>query len=135
MKSSKRLKGSGRRYLVIGGSVYAFELLVIVATQALGLSSVAAVALSFWLGLLVSFTLQKLVTFNDNRLQAKILSRQLATFMLLVLWNFGFTILLTKLLTDVLPAVLCRTLALAVTTTWNFYLYKTRIFKHEPVIT
>jgi LmbE family N-acetylglucosaminyl deacetylase/putative flippase GtrA len=117
-----------QRYLVIGISVYAFELLVIVAAQALGASSVLAVGVAFWLGLIVSFGLQKIVTFGDKRLHHRILVPQLIAFSLLVLFNFGFTLLFTKLLEDTLPAVWCRTLALAVTTIWNFYLYKTRIF-------
>ena len=29
------------------------------------------------------------------------------------------------------PAVVTRTIALAITTIWNFYLYKTRIFKNS----
>jgi len=53
-----------------------------------------------------------------------------------VLFNFGFTLALTKLLEHVLPAVVTRTLAVGMTTLWNFYLYKTRIFKSadEPIV-
>jgi putative flippase GtrA len=123
------LKRPGYRYLIIGGSVYALELVVIVAAQALGASAVAAVGLSFWIGLVVSFFLQKLVTFSDKRTHHKVLIPQVAAFSLLVLFNFGFTILVTKLLSNVIPAVATRTLALLITTIWNFYLYKTRIFK------
>jgi hypothetical protein len=50
---------------------------------------------------------------------------------LLVLFNFGFTIAVTKLLANILPAVISRTLALLTTTIWNFYLYRTRIFKNS----
>jgi putative flippase GtrA len=119
------------RYLLIGVSVYVLELVVIVVAQSLGASAVVAVGLSFWLGLLVSFGLQKLVTFGDKRMEHKVLIPQVAAFSLLVLFNFGFTILVTKLLQHVVPAVITRTLALGITTIWNFYLYKTRIFKQE----
>lgn len=119
---------SVQRYLVIGVSVYIFELLIIVSVQSLGASSVAAVALAFWLGLAASFGLQKVVTFGDKRAHYKVLLPQLAAFSLLVMFNFGFTILLTKLLSDTFSAVICRTLALGITTIWNFYLYKTHIF-------
>jgi putative flippase GtrA len=121
---------AGRRYLVVGVSVYLFELLVIVVAQRQWhASSVVAVGLSFWLGLMVSFGLQKFVTFGDKRTHHRIVLAQLATVSLLVVFNFGFTLLLTKLLSGVVPAVICRTLALGMTTIWNFYLYKTRIFK------
>ena len=118
-----------KRYLVIGVSVYIFELLVIVIAIQMGSSNVVAVGISFWLGLLVSFALQKIITFGDKRMHHRVLLPQIAAFSLLVLFNFGFTILFTKATTHLMPAVLSRTLALGITTIWNFYLYKTKIFK------
>jgi len=126
------LQRPGYRYLLIGGSVYLFELAIIALSQAAGASPVAAVALSYCLGTLVSFFLQKLVTFGDRRMHHHILIPQLLATSALLLWNFGFSLLVTKLLQDNWPAVATRTLALGVTTIWNFYLYKTRIFKNAP---
>jgi len=125
------LKRPGYRYLIIGGSVYVFELAVIIVAQRLGASATWAVAISFCLGTLVSFFLQKLVTFGDKRMHHRIVIPQLVATVLLVVWNLSFSVLLTKLLQDHLPAVVTRTLALGVTTIWNFYLYKTRIFKNS----
>lgn len=125
------LKRPGYRYLMIGGSVYVFELAVIVAAQWLGASPVWAVAISFCLGTLVSFFLQKLVTFGDKRMHHRVLIPQMIATALLIVWNLGFSVLLTKLLQDHVPAVVTRTLALGITTIWNFYLYKTRIFKNS----
>jgi putative flippase GtrA len=125
------LQRPGYRYLIIGGSVYIFELLVIVVAQALGASVVWAVAISFCLGTLVSFFLQKLVTFGDKRMHHHVLIPQLIATGLLIAWNLAFSVLLAKLLQNHFPAVVSRTLALAITTIWNFYLYKTRIFKNS----
>ena len=125
------LHRAGGRYVVVGGSVYVFELVVIVVAQWLGANAIIAVGLSFWLGLILSFGLQKLVTFGDKRLQRRVLVPQVAAFSLLVLFNFGFTLLVTKLLYHHVPAVVTRTLALGLTTIWNYYLYKTRIFTIE----
>jgi putative flippase GtrA len=119
----------GVRYLIIGGSVYAFELLGILIAQKLGASSTIAVAISFWLGTVLSFALQKFVTFGDKRVHHKVILPQFVAVCALVLFNFGFTVLVTKLLSPPLPAVITRTIALAVTVIWNFYLYKTKIFK------
>jgi putative flippase GtrA len=127
----KSLSIQTRRYLVIGISVYIFELLVIVVAQALGQSPVVAIGLSFWLGLLVSFLLQKMVTFGDKRMHHKVLIPQIVAFSLLVLFNFGFTLLMARLFRNVMPAVIIRTVALGITTIWNFYLYKTKIFKNS----
>ena len=123
----------GLRYVVVGGSTYVLELIAIVVAQRLGASAVVAVAVSFWLGLLVSFTLQKLVTFEDKRTHHRVVVPQITAFALLVSFNFAFTILVTKLLEHVLPVVAIRTLAIGTTTMWNYYLYKTRIFR-VPVI-
>jgi len=127
------LQRPGYRYLIIGGSVYLFELAVIVVAQAFGASAVWAVAISFCLGTFVSFFLQKFVTFSDTRMHHRILIPQLIATGLLIVWNLAFSLLLTKLLQHHLPAVVTRTLALAITTIWNFYLYKTRIFKQDSL--
>lgn len=115
------------RYLIVGGTVYGLELVIIAIAQRLGASAVGAVAISFWVGLVLSFILQKIVTFQDKRSAHKIVLAQIVAVALLVLWNFGFTILVTKLLSSVPPAI-TRTIALLITTIWNYYLYRTRIF-------
>jgi putative flippase GtrA len=124
------LKRPGIRYLVIGGTVYVFELAVIVLAQAYGATPTWAVAISFCLGTAVSFFMQKLITFGDTRMHHRVLIPQLVATTLLILWNLGFSVLVTKLLQHHLPAVATRTIALLITTIWNFYLYKTRIFKN-----
>lgn len=116
---------------MVGGSVYVLELLVIVLAQHAGASSVVAVGISFWLGLIISFVLQKFITFGDKRTQRHVVISQVVAVSLLVLFNFGFTLLVTRALSPHIPAVVSRTLALAVTTIWNFYLYRTRIFKTD----
>ena len=127
-KLRRLLQRPGHRYLVVGVSVYIFELLVIVVAQRLGAGPVLAVGLSFWFGLVVSFGLQKAVTFSDRRVHHRVLLPQIAAFSALVLFNFSFTLLVTKLLSPPVPAVITRTIALGITTIWNFYLYKTHIF-------
>lgn len=126
--AQKLLRRPSGRYVIIGVSVYVFELAVIFMMQHMGAGAIVAVAVSFWLGLMVSFTLQKVVTFGDKRMHHRVLLPQIVATLLLVLFNFGFTILVTYALASLLPAVIIRTLALGVTTIWNFYLYKTHIF-------
>ena len=120
-----------QRYLVVGAGVYALELGVILLAQAAGATSVWAVGIAFWVGLAVSFVLQKFVTFGDKRTHHKVVLKQVAAVTALVLWNFAFTVAMTKLLQNLLSAVYIRTGALLITTLWNFYLYKTSIFR-EP---
>lgn len=133
MKSriDRLLARKSARYLIVGGSVYLFEIVIIVIAQYFGASAVLAVTLSFWIGLVASFLLQKFFAFGDKRLHRRILLPQAVAFATLVLFNFGFNLVATKLLELYLPAVVIRTLTLAATTLWNFYIYRTRIFKSE----
>src|SRR4051812_26507086 len=110
------------RYIIIGVSIYVFELGIILIAQNMGASAIIAVGISFWLGLIASFSLQKFLTFKDKRTHHRILLPQILAVLLLVLFNFSLTLLAAKLLADLLPAIVIRTLALAATTIWNFYL-------------
>jgi len=130
-KLIKLAKSNFGKYLIVGGSVYVLELAVIVVAQNAGATAVEAVSISFLIGLVVSFILQKFVTFGDKRVHHKILLPQFIAVTLLVIFNFGFTVLMTKIFTHLLPVVVIRTLAIGVTTLWNFYLYRTRIFKTD----
>lgn len=122
------LQRRGIRYLIVGGTVYILELIIIIIAQKFGASPTLSVAISFIIGLIVSFFLQKLFSFRDKRMHHKILIPQVVAVGLLVIWNFCFTIGLTRLLQDVLPPTVTRTIALGITVIWNYYLYKTRIF-------
>ena len=115
------------RYLLVGGLVYLIELIIIVITRSTGASSVTSVTLSFWVGVVLSFALQKLVTFQDRRMHHKILGGQIIAVGALVLFNYGFTVGLVASLSAASP-IITRTIALVITTVWNYYLYKTRIF-------
>jgi len=122
------------KYIIIGVSVYIIELLVIFILQNLKYSSLVAVGSSFWVGLLFSFILQKFITFKDRRVKHRILIPQIITFSILVLFNFGFTLLLVKLLSPRFSAIIIRTIALGITTIWNFYIYRTRIFNMSKTV-
>ncbi|HSH18234.1 MAG TPA: GtrA family protein [Candidatus Saccharimonadales bacterium] len=119
------------RYLIIGVSVYLFEIAVLLLAKQSGMSSVVAVSISFWLGTAVSFLLQKVVAFRDKRTHHRILLPQALAVGALIAFNYGFTVALTWLLDDWLPLTAIRTIALGITILWNFALYKTVIFKQK----
>lgn len=127
-------KPETRNYLIIGIIVYGIEVLTIYVAEFLGAGAIVSVATSFWIGLLFSFFLQKVITFGDHRFGKKVLPKQFFLTVILVVFNFFFTLLVTKLLDRDMSAIFTRTIALGITTIWNFYLYKTRIFKNEPLI-
>lgn len=122
------------RYIFVGVTVYLLELIIILVAQHLGASDIVAVGLSFWIGLVISFILQKFFTFNDNRTHFKLVLSQVAAVAALVLFNFGFTLLCTHYLSNRLPVFVIRAGAIGVTTIWNFYLYKSKIFNRQEII-
>lgn len=120
------------RYILVGLAVYLFEVVIIISSQQVfGLSAVAAVTVSFWLGLVVSFVLTKVVTFQDTRRHHRVVAAQFLGYTLLTLWNFGFTIGFTSLFQSFIPAVWCRTITLAITVSWNYFVYQTRLFRSQ----
>jgi putative flippase GtrA len=128
----KRLEGRHLvRYLVVGGSAYVFEMTCLfVLKNRLGVSDLKSVAISFWLGLGFAFIAQKLLTFRNKANNLKALSKQMVKYMLLVLWNYVFTLMVVNLLSDSLSVIILRTLVILLVTTWNYKIYS-YIFKYE----
>jgi len=120
---------SGVRYVLIGGFVYLIELSSILVLKYIGFDSIVSVAISFWLGLVLSFVAQKYITFNDKRSKGSIVLSQVVAVSLLVLFNFGFTLMFTHFTAGFMSLVISRTIALIFTTVWNYYFYKNHIFR------
>jgi len=127
-KIKKYTQNTLHRYLVIGGSVYLLEMLIILLAQRLGASAVLAVGIGFWVGLVVSFLLTKFVTFSDKRKNTKVVLAQSLAYGALVIFNFLFALLVAKIFLNILPAVVSRTISVVITTIWNYFLYKKHIF-------
>lgn len=121
------------RYVVVGLLAYLLEAacLLVLGRQP-GFSPTAAVAVSFWVGLITSFWLQKRLTYLNHDLSAKSLGRQGLAYGLLVIWNYGFSLLLVRWLGGRFGALPVRTAAIAIITSWNFLLYG-YVFKSRVV--
>lgn len=121
------------RYIFTGGASYLIELsFLLFLTKVLHFTPAVGVACSFWVGLAISFLLQKHIAFQDKNNDKKSISKQVGLYGVLVAFNYAFTILFVSLLAKVLGLVIARTLALALTTIWNFLLYSKVIFKARP---
>ncbi len=115
------------RYVAIGIGAYAIELsFLLFLHDVIGYSSALSVAIAFWVGFVASFLLQKLFTFRDFKRTLQVISKQAGAYSLLVGFNYIFTLIVVSLFPSHL-VVLSRTLALMVTTVWNYVIYK-RIF-------
>lgn len=118
------------RYIFIGGSSFLIELGVIFfATHLFDTSPLIAVAISFWIGLVVSFVLQKVITFQNKEKKPEKLAYQMTAYGILIVINYTFTLFVVATLENSIGAYEARTLALAITTVWNYLIYQKIIFK------
>lgn len=117
------------RYIIVGGTSYAIELSVLLLlVRVFHFNTTLAVSIGFWLGLVISFLLQKFLAFKNNDTRARRLTIQTVYYALLVLFNYGFTLLFVHLLEPFIDLSITRTLALIITTAWNYVIYKKVIF-------
>ena len=117
------------RYIIVGGTSYAIEFTVLLLlVHVLHFNTTLAVSIGFWLGLVISFLLQKFLAFKNTDTRARRLTIQTVYYALLVLFNYGFTLLFVHLLEPFIDLSIARSLALIITTAWNYIIYKKVIF-------
>ncbi|MFW0111387.1 GtrA family protein [Rothia sp. CCM 9417] len=118
------------RYVLVGGVGVLFELAVIfVMIRVFTASDSLAVTASYWLGVIFSFLLQKFFAFENKDVRAKTVSYQTAAFAVLLGFNYLFTLVFVHFTAEFLGIYLSRMVALAITTGWNFFVYKLIIFR------
>ena len=117
------------RYILAGGLSYTIELGFLLAIHRYTHASAEiSTAIAFWIGLLTSFFLQKLFAFRDYKKTIHAITNQITSYALLVGFNYLFTIFVVAAFPSRL-LILSRTLALVMTTVWNYFLYKRLIFR------
>lgn len=127
----KMFESTLARYVLVGGGSFALELCsLLFLSRVLDIPRTGAVAASFWVGLLASFILQKTFAFKDYRRERKLIFGQLTQYSILVVFNYIFTLAVVGIFPESL-LVASRTLALAITTTWNYMFYKKFLFSRR----
>lgn len=118
------------RYILVGGGSYVIEMgLILFLTYLVHVNPVLSVGIAFWFGLVISFVLQKIVAFGDTSKSKKQLTTQTIQYAVLVGVNYLFTLLFVWATTSLIGIFFARTIALAITTTWNYVIYSKVIFK------
>lgn len=124
----KLLQSQLVRYILTGGLSFAIELAVLLTLiSSFGMHRSLAVSISFWISLVISFLLQKLLAFEDRQRKTGIVAKQALFFVLLVAFNYLFTIVVVALFPDKY-LIFSRTLAIIIVSIWNYYVYKNLIF-------
>jgi putative flippase GtrA len=119
------------RYVFIGGLTYIVDIAVLVGLHS-GFHAPRALAASasFWIGLLTSFVLQKLVAFKDYQKELRAITRQAVGYGVLVAFNYSLTVLIVSFFPD-RDIIFSRTLAVVITTVWNYTFYKSIFRKNQ----
>lgn len=110
------------RYVVAGGLAYLVEIICLLTLHKAGLSAELSTALAYWVGFPAAFLLQKILAFKDYERTLKTISKQIISYSALVIFNYIFTLVIVSLLPDKW-LIFSRTLALVITTVWNYLLY------------
>lgn len=119
------------RYILVGGCAYLLEMIVLaLLTRVLSIEPTIAVSISFWIGVVVSFFMQKVIAFENNHKSPKKVGQQIVMYASLLFINYVFTITLVYLLESMIGVLLSRTIAIVVSTVWNYVVYKRIIFRN-----
>ena len=126
----KLWKNTAVRYCFIGGLSYVIELIALFSLfKVFGLPRTVATGISFWIGLVIAFLLQKKFAFKDYSTETKVIAKQGVFYGLLIVFNYLFTLAVVSVFSNDL-LFFSRTLALAITTIWNYFIYKQQIFSN-----
>lgn len=120
------------KYLVAGCAAFAAEYLSFyVMISSFGVALYVANTLSFCIGLMTSFLLNRLWTFGGKQ-YSKGASHQLSFYIILATANLMLTNLLVAIFTNAgINPKIGKLIAMIVTSSWNFILFKYIIFRHK----
>jgi len=127
-----RLNSTLSRYIITGGGAYLLEMAVLFCLKHLHLGNVTSVAISFWIGLVTAFLLQKFFAFKEKTVKKLHLTRQATQYLALVGFNYLLTLVFVALVATSITVFGARTIAIGMTTLWNYYFYKKHIFTSPP---
>lgn len=119
------------KYLGVGVTAFLVEYFSFSFLLSTGLRLAYANSLSFILGLLTSFLLNKYWAFRVHT-HAKRTHHQLAIYIGLALLNLILTNLIVELMVGLnISAKVAKLLAMVITSTWNYVIFKIIIFKYK----
>lgn len=115
------------RYVLVGGSTFAldFALLVFLKQEA-GLSLPVSTSIAYWVAIIYNFILNRLWTFSVS--DRENLHRHLMNYLVLLGFNYLFTVIFVSLLGRHIYFGAAKALAVIIQTTWTYHIYKRYIF-------
>lgn len=120
------------RYLIVGGSAFVADALVLRIVERCGIHYLWAAAAGFLVGVTVNYILSKKLAFAGMKAQVS-KEAELAIFLLISLMGLGLTELLMYLFTDKLGLhyMLSKAVAAVIVFLWNFFAKKV-LYRKNP---
>ena len=121
------------RYIVVGGTTFVIDLgLLILLKLHFHLSIPVATTIAYWTSIIFNFTLNRWWSFNIA--EKKNLSKHMFSYLLLLSFNYLFTVIFVSLMSKYMSFALAKILAVLLSTPWTYIIYKNIIFKKEEPI-
>lgn len=122
------------RYVIVGvGSLVVDYGLLIIGYHVIGLDLPVATTIAFVIGLLFNFTVNKLWAFQSRSKTVARSFREITLYGLLVVFNLLFTnIFIYYVYQAGIGPEISKIVTTALTTLWNFVIYKKVIFRQAP---
>ena len=120
------------RYLAVGGFAFAFDAGVLwLLHEMIGIPLTISTPIAFLLSFVVTYTLQRTVAFRASDTIAPSTIR----YAILVVWNTIATTLIVWLAVELgLAWIVGKVLAVVTTTIWNYFLYRTWVFRRRASV-
>lgn len=123
------------RYLFVGGTTFLLDFLLLYFLHGNLLVDLSiATTLAYWISILYNFLLNRFWTFRAS--ERADLKRHLSRYLLLLGFNYIFTLLFVGLVSQVMYFAWAKILAVAIQICWTYVIYKKFIFsqKHHEKI-
>jgi putative flippase GtrA len=115
------------RYVFVGGSTFILDIgLLILLHQGLNFNLAVATSIAYWVSIGYNFILNRTWTFSIAEKES--LRRHLGTYLILLAFNYLFTVIVVSTLGKVIYFGLAKAIAVAIQMIWTYKIYKNYIF-------
>ncbi len=115
------------RYVFVGGSTFVIDFaLLFILHQNFNLSVAIATTIAYWISIIYNFALNRYWTFSAWERES--LRRHLSAYLVLLGFNYLFTVITVSLLSHIIYFGLAKVIAVAIQITWTYPIYKNVIF-------
>jgi len=115
------------RYLAVGGTTFIIDFGILFCLHSLFKVNLAAsTSAAYWTSVLYNFVLNRQWTFDAR--EKENLKHHIATYFALLVCNYLFTVAVVGLLGAHINYVIAKAIAVAISMTWTYYVYKNHVF-------